>query len=450
MRNEITNKSIIEDLESQIDQLKSDAYNMVLDKQQLEYDVSLKRRSSQIFLSEVCELNEKIRVLNEQKEKMELVHIETLYNLKNSLKEKDNQNTQLIERIEKCEGKIQDLILTKEKDDKNIENLLSKLNQIENEYSIMKSKYQSKEKEYVTLIKENDEHKKFAEKHKQDFIEFNDKIKSIKEKKVIEIKDYETRILNLEKKIEKERNKNMNLTEKLKEAFSNKGTSTTGEGAKENPESADNELILKKNSHNVKERSNSSLSDVLDMAQKDNSLTEKILLQTEIQVLNTKILELSNRNFNKNKAEIEILSKENSSLKQEIKEIIVMYENQIKDLQKMNVNVNAEFQSLRRASILNYAKLGDQESLSKFLQTIHDLENKLKLSKAEAKYLDEKVTLLTRDIETQKQLREKDAKFFKEELNINDKNFKSTTSKFKRDKKKQQKMIPWLTATAKT
>jgi chromosome segregation ATPase len=408
-------KSTVEELENQVTQLRSEASNIQMDKDQLEREISHDSQSTNVFLNEIEGLQERIRNSEEQIQKNEMRNKDKMNDLKNVVVDLENQNALSKEKISKLEKEIKDFKESKDKRIKDIEEFKNKMTLKEKELATIKLKVENFDKEKDYLKKDLDESKRNETKLKLEYKDIVDKMKGIKENQNNELRKCEERISNLEKKIENEKNQVIILTEKLKIANARAD------------EVKNIDVENKSQSQNVESTVvTSSLSDVLESAEQENALVAKnIQLQNEVESLSKKISDLTNKNNLKNNAEIEVLKKENTSIKQNIKDLQEMYENQIKDLQKKTVTVNNEYQSFRRTTTKISTVGGggvpggesqNPEAMTRHLTIIHDLEAKLKALRAEVKYLGEKIEILTKDVETQKGLREKDVKFLKEEL----------------------------------
>lgn len=411
-------KQKIDELETEINLLKMDASNMEMDKNQLERDLYNDSENKNIFVNEIENLNEKIRQLEEQKEKTESKHKERMNDFRNVMAESEALNKASKESIAKLEKEIVEYKENKEKRSKELQEVKNKLSQKEKELALVKSKLDNFDKEKEYLQKDFDDCKKASEKLKQDYKETVEKVKVVKENHNNELKKHDEKVANLEKKLENERNQNIILSQKLKDAIAKSEENTTCS----TPISKPQQQQLETNTGGYI-RGMTSLGEMLESESEHNAIVAKnIELQNEIGLLKSKISELSSKNQSKNNAEIEILKKEIASLKQITKEMQEMYESQVKELQKKSINVNQEYQDFRRTTskvsvgVSRNSEKGE-ESLIRHLTIINDLENKLKALRAEIKYLNEKIEIITKDVETQKSLREKDVKFLNDELN---------------------------------
>ena len=185
------------------------------------------------------------------------------------------------------------------------------------------------------------------------------------------------------------------------------------------------------------------------------------MIQNENVLIHIKLKELTNK-YNKVKSENELYIKEVNIQKQNIKDITSMYETQIKELQIKTLNVNAEFQSIKRKdsyliqstskgslekSKFSGNKLNKTQLIKRVSNPIaEDIENKKnqfqnsnqnqvhtvivnnpdKVEKAEnleltaaladIKYLKDQIEILNADIQDQKKLRKCDVDFYKAEI----------------------------------
>ena len=413
-------KQKIDELEAEINLLKMDASNMQMDKDQLERELHNDSENKNIIVNEIEGLYDKIRQLEEQKEKTESKHKERMNDLRNVMAESEALNKASKESIAKLEKEIVEYKENKEKRSKELEEVKNKLSQKEKELALVKSKLDNFDKEKEYLQKDFDDCKKASEKLKQDYKETVEKVKVVKENHNNELKKHDEKVANLEKKLENERNQNIILSQKLKVAIAKSEENTTCS----TPISKPQQQVETNTGGDI--GGMTSLGEMLESESEHDAIVAKnIELQNEIGLLKSKISELSSKNQSKNNAEIEVLKNEIASLKQNTKEMQEMYESQVKELQKKSINVNQEYQDFRRTtSKMSVAVSGNnvkgEESLSRHLTIIHDLENKLKALRAEVTFLNEKIEIITKDFETQKSLREKDVKFLKDELKTAD------------------------------
>ena len=320
----------------------------------------------------------------------------------------EKQNIQLKEKINKNEKELNIYKENKEKRLKDIEEYKVKLSQKEKEIVTLKNKLFNIDRQNEILKKDYEESNKSAIKQNVDYKDVLEKIKLINQDHNSELKKFEDKVSITEKKLESEKILVIMLTEKLKKCGINTDISSNST-----------------NYTNISDRKNSDigLSSLSDLESSENDFkfeAENINLRNEIVLLNNRLNELSsNKNTTRITAELEVLKKENVSLKQNIVEIQEMYENQIKDLQQKGLNVNAEFQSLRRLTSKITAK-GDMESLFKHVQFENQLETKIKELSAEIKFLNDKIDIQNLEMKVQKKLKESDVNFLKEELKRSD------------------------------
>ncbi len=400
-------KATIEVLEEQLGRLKLEKNNMEVDREELQREITHDTQENIDIKNEIDLLHDKVRNLEDQKEKLEQTNKEKIKGIKSVISDFEKQNFAMKDKCDKFEKEVKDLKENKEKRAKDLEELKAKLSQKEKENASHKNKIDSWEKEKNYLKKDHDEVKKNFERLKLEYKEVVEKTNFIKEHHENELKRCDDTIISLEKKLESEKNQVIILSERLRNVkkglLRSQGSIESNEGLGE-----------------VSSHDRGSLSTAWQSVEKEIKLEDKVnQLRDEITQLNNKLSEATNKNKMKTNAEIEVLRKENTSLFKNIKDTQELYEKQIKDLQKKNVSVNSEYQNFRRVSSISNLK-GNTETISKYLQVISDLENKIKGLKAEIKFLNEKIELLNKDIETQKSLRGKDNSFLKEELKKSD------------------------------
>ncbi len=414
-------KLTVEEFEDQVSRLKMEMSNMEIDKDQLEREINHDTNSKNIFLHEIEVLQEKVRQLEDQLQKADQKGNESVNDVKSVLKDFEKQNIQNKNKIARLEKDIKEYKENREKRAKDLEEYKAKANQKEKEISSLRNKLDNWDKEKEYLKKDYEDLKKSNDKIKVEYKETLERMKQVKENHQNEIRKYEDKINTLEKKLENDRNQVIILGDKLKEKESNFLARVS---------------CIERKSMEEGISMVTSLSEVMESFDDENKANEQMValeaknieLKNEIEKLNIKLKEITNKQNSKANAELELLRKENSTLKQNIKETQEMYENQIKDLQKKTVSVNNEYQNFKRMSSkmsLHGGKLSLQggqfeADIQKHLQVVNDLEAKIKTQKAELKFLDDKVELLSQEIESQKKLREKDVTFLKEELKRSD------------------------------
>ena len=404
-------KAVIEDLENQLTNMKTESLNIQMDKDQLENQIRRGSSKGQAFINEVDTLQEKIRIIELEKEKMEQKNIDDLYDLKNVLLEAEDQNHTFKSKITKLEKKIVEF---REKYKKDMDELREINTKQEKELNTIRNKFEVVEKEKSYLQTDYEECKKVADKLKIEYKEMVEKMKDIKDNQNMEIKNYEKTVSILEQKLKNEKVTVKKLSKKALKpgnSFQSKPSNTNT-----NPDAQDITDENQNNDENILTKS-VSLSDCIQPID-DTVLIENSDLKKEVESLNNNIQELNVTVQNQEKltSEIHVLNKQNVTLKMFVKEIQEMYEGQIKDLQHKTVSVNAEYQSFRRATSKKSAIGIDAEQMTKLLVIINDSENKIKGHKGQIKFFQEKIEILNRDVENQKNLREKEVKYLKEDV----------------------------------
>jgi regulator of replication initiation timing len=225
-----------------------------------------------------------------------------------------------------------------------------------------------------------------------------------------EIKKWEDKYYDLERKFETEKNSlienNAKITKQLQQQKTF-GKISTHEDSKNEPErlnTLDDVLGEEGNELDNEECGNENDSTMLKM--------RIVSLESQITILNNNIsdLKFSLDNIFKEK---EILSTENKKLKENNSEAVKLYEKQIADLQKNSNKLHIERTSLKR-SIIG----GDiTDSLNpKQLQMLNELNKTIATLKAENKFLSDANEILTKEKSNIQLLRTNDVAYYKEEL----------------------------------
>ena len=163
---ELKHKSTIEECEDHISRLKFDIKNMQLDKNQLEKELTHDANTNNLFESEMQNLNEGIRELEDRERILKQKNSDIKKELESLLYQSSSQTTQYNEKISKLETEIFNFKESRAKRTNDLEEARNKIYQKDKELSLQKNKADGWDKENLYLQKQIDENKRNSEKLK--------------------------------------------------------------------------------------------------------------------------------------------------------------------------------------------------------------------------------------------------------------------------------------------
>jgi hypothetical protein len=389
--NEEVYKNTITELEIELSKLKAEVTIGEVNRYKLEKELY---GSDKIHEIEV--LRGQMRQVEELKEKSDQRYKEHMSTCQSETKELETTNRQLRE--------------LKAENEKEIKNLKSQLHKLdseirekqvgikEKEIIQLKEKLEQSEKDRESIEKDYEIMKRNNEKNRNEYKELCEDLRRIKDYNENETHKWEEKFFNLVKTYETERlqllENNKELVNMLHQRSYSK-TSTCSE-------------------------SMNTLSNILD--KEDDEEVDKIkisLLESENTNLNQKLIEYTTKLNNRQKliSELEYTKKENSKLKEDLKEVKKLYEKQIETIQQKALQTSAELQCTRKraTTIRNASNVGLFTSKVHMLGEIQSTMNKLV---AENKYLTESIEIVHKQVENIKMLKNNDINFLKEEIRI--------------------------------
>jgi hypothetical protein len=403
-------KTNIQELEGEIQKLKTEMYNNEIERLQAEKDQQEDESKTMLFV-EIENLQQQVRALEDQKDKQEFKYKEQLSRLDEEIKELDKTNSQL--KLQKSDIE-RELNTLKTNSNKNMKETQEKARV---EVQVKEKEIQQLQERISNLCRENDSfkkemelQKKNLEKHRNEYKELVENSKKIKENNTNELNKWEEKYSKLRDKSDKDKE---HFEEYIRELEVKIRTFETRAS------------IHVKQSLQFKEKEDETPHDIGMTNQVDsealNAAQGKInLLNEEIRVLNEKIIDLSirSKSLEKMKNDCDLLNMENSKLKKDMAEMKDMYEKQIEEINNKTLQIASELHSTRRraTSRLSTNMTSSAGLNSKQMQIYAELENTVTKLTGEAKYLNEKIEILNKEIDNLKKLREKDVKFLKEEL----------------------------------
>ena len=409
-------KSTIFNLEQDISRYQQELSSYQMDKAELEREKEQDYENKNILVSELEKYQNKIRLLEENKDKIEHKYKEQIIYLNMQHSELDRQNTILKNSKMEAEKELIELKISfnnkiKDEKDKIKVDLISK----DRENFSQKEKIENLEKESSNLKQNCDLSKKNYEKLKIEYNLIHENMKKIKELHENEIKKLEEKYILLERRYEKQLlyqdNNIIRSNSILCQTLPNIGSALPQKTRSTNVHSKLNQTNTTK-----------SLMDALESADESSPQSQIIFLQNEVILLKDQITELNLKiyKFQNTKEDYDFLDKENKKLKSDIKDMEVLYEKQIEDLQTKTLNMNVELENMnkKRYTVSKRENLTNKKSLTNSQAIIENSEG-LKL-KAEIKFLQDKIEILNKELSNLKSLYEKDINFFKEQLKVNE------------------------------
>ena len=385
-------KQNINDLESEINMLHSRE-----DKNLLENE-SRANLDNQMLIGEIEHMQTHIRNLEEIKEKNELRNKEQIAQLNTQLKSLDITCYELKTQKTHIENELKDLEAKSNKFAKEIqEKHRIEMSSKNKELSQAVEKLERLIKDNEALTKEHEIIKKNSEKKKVEVIDLNEKLKKYKETNDIDRKKLEEKYFILEKKFECEK---VVFLEQIKELNSTINNLKSKHSKRESEISVQLTTLSKMLAVDEKEDINL----VDDLKQDINKLNY------EIAGLNARILL-----YEKQKVDNELIIKENQKLKVDNKELIDMYEVNIKQLQAKAIEISNQRQSSRRRTS-RPSLIGEADLSGDHLDMVVEMQNTINRLNGEQRFSFQKIELLTKEIESLKTLRQNDINYMKLEL----------------------------------
>ena len=353
----------------------------------------------------------KINELDESKDKIEQKYKDQIINLKMQNTEIERQNVILKNNNLEAEKELIEYKLSssnKLKDEK--EKFHFEIIAKDRENYFLKEKVETLEKDNSNFKQNTDITRKNYEKLKIEYNLIYENMKKIRELHQNEIKKQEEKFYLLERKYEKQlliNNTFCDVSRLNTQSIHNLG----------------HIIPQKKHSSNVSMKLSQKnavkyLNDHLESTDDSPSESQVIFLQNEVILLKDQITELNLKiyKYQNIKEDNDFLLKENKKIKSDIKEMEVLYKNQIAELNRKALVMNVEHENLNKKLNLN-----KQESISnknKQNDNCQFTTEKIEIIryKAEIKFLQEKIEILNKEMMNSKILYEKDTNFIKANL----------------------------------
>lgn len=304
---ENTHRANMNELESEISNLKNEIFNLEMEKGHLEKELITDKSS---IKNEIEYYSNIIKSSEEQKEMLEGYYKIQTNTLKKEISELETLNSQLRETNMSLEKQLSELkIENSNRVDSIYAKIKSENSEKINEIQNLRNLLEVSEREKETLKREYEQNKKNTEKGKGEYKDLLAQLKSIKENYENEKSKWEEKVTQLEKNNEQERTsfkkqiKEIKSTQDYKEEKSNDEINLMDYNSEENP------TILKNKVKRLEEE-NIKLNNIIKLNNNKNSCNFRLT------------------------GEIDILKREKVKLQTEMSQIKEMYEVQIEELQK--------------------------------------------------------------------------------------------------------------------
>ena len=404
-------KANVQDLEGEIQKFKNEIYNAEIERLHAEKEQQEDESKTMLFV-EIENLQSQVRSIEDQKDKLDFKYKEQIARLDEELKELDTANAQLKQQKNEIERELNNSKAISNKSIKETQEKARVELQIkEKENNQLKDRIEVLCRENDNMKKDTELLKKTVEKNRMDLRELIETSKKVKENNENELNKWEEKYCKLEKKTKREKEHFEEYIKELEMKIRSFETRASFH--------VKQTLAFKDNEHETTDINNITTANI-DNEALSSAMNKINLLNEEVRVLNENILELTmkNKTFQKNKNELDLLTKENAKMKNDLVEMKDMYEKQIVEINNKTMQIASELHTTRRRATSKISITGkDGVGLNqKQMQLWGELEATVTKLTGEAKYLTEKIDILNKEIENLKKLREKDVMFLKEEL----------------------------------
>ena len=401
----------ITNLENEIVIIRMEINKLEMEKLEMQRELTSDSDTKDSFYRTIDEFQNKIKFLEDLKEKSEEKMKSINSSLNSQLEEIVLKNKQITYSLEKSTQEYNKL---KESYQKKLSDLeINSKRDIEaknKEISILSSKIDSLTKDNIQLKAENEKAKQNSEKHKNNLIEVQETLKNVKNGSMKEVKKWEDRYYELERKFEIEKNNLIENNSKLLKQINSTSYNTTSQNIIK-------QMTMKKTNEETAERTNTLEdinnveTDLLDEEEENITMLKMkfVSLEGQITILRNNITDLKINNENL-QSQCDLLLKENKTKKEEYLSAVKIYEKQIVDLQRNSNKLQSERTSLRKSIA------GDSALTPKQMQILSELHKTISNQKAENKYLVESNELLNKEKEDIEKLRLNDVNYYKDEL----------------------------------
>lgn len=424
-------KARISSLENENLNYKMEISKLEMEKLQIQHEINSDNDTKQSFYHTIEEYQNKIRIVEENKEKSDMNYRKQIEQLNKEAEEIEKKFKETQKKLDESYTKIKEMKNEKKEiEDKQLIETKEKLRDKEKGFNEINDKYEKLQRQFNQVKGDNSNLLKSCEKQKAILQENQEYLKNLKERHTLEIKRLEDKINEMERKHFEEKNTMLKLSTKNAPTLNkNYGKSKTlhevFNGDEDDDENKDDgveylgtlECMNDMDNENNEENDgiNNELQEKDLKEEKENEkiteLTNKVQsLSTKVDMLNKTIEDLKIQ-ISKQKTEIDILEKSNANAKEDYKNMKELYEKQISDLQK---NSNKAFSE--RCSIKSSTLSGDGNLTINQLQILSDLQKNLSTQKAEIKYLKDSIEILTKEKNHLQIMRNNDINYYKEEL----------------------------------
>jgi len=408
-------KNRLQSAENEVVCLKMEYSKIEMEKLSIQRELTSDNETKNSFFKTIEEYQVKIKNLEDLNQKAEGRYKSQLSSLNTTLEETEQSVKYYKFNYDKTKEELMKLKETSSKSQITSETSFKKeIDAKEKQIKMLNDKLDQATKEFEKIKAENERFTKNNEKNKNNYLEIQETLKSLKENHYSEVKKWEDKYYDLEKKFESEKNSLIENNTKLhkeitqQKTFGNKTTTHTLDNNKEFGEERMNTLddVLNEDGGEF------DLEDGDDSNSVPNLRMKIVSLESQITVLNNTISDLK-INIENLKKQKELSDKANTQLKDDLKETKNIYEKQIQEMQKNTTKINSERTSLRRSINLGEG-VGDLNPRQ--LQVLTELNKTISNLKAENKFLADTNELLIKEKTNINDLRISDVTYYKEEL----------------------------------
>lgn len=326
-------KARISNLENEIAVLKIEVSRMEMEKLQAQRELSCDSETKQIFYNTMDDYLNKIKNLEDQRDKAEVKYSNKISALSKINEELETSDKQLKQQLEKSKSEfVLFKVNTSKKVQENEEKYRKDIDLKDKQIKALNEKIECLNKKFKTMKSENTKFAKLNDIHKLTFTDTQETLNNIIENNNKVIKIWEDKYYELERKFEIEKNdlieNNAKIHKKLQQQKSIKQVNSSNH-LKSNHEEKEERTGTLEDALNEDENHNNNF---LDQDDEDFLTTAKmriVTLESQVTVLNNNILDLK-FNIDKLVKDKELLLRENSKLRENINKTSRPRKDQIK------------------------------------------------------------------------------------------------------------------------
>lgn len=393
----------IAELTNEISSLKLDIENSELDKLSIQKNLETNMKTNDSIYSTIDEYQNKLRLTEEQKEKIESNLKDQIHQIKREAEKYEELSKSYKDELDKIKENMKSVLTEKKQAGEDITKMFNET--LANKENIIKSHNDKAillNKEIKSLKSDLERIGVSNEKMKKSYNESIENMRIMKDEHIKEMKQMEDKLQKLEEHFDEERSSYLLLE-------NNNSTNTSSR-------IPTNNLKKYKQENTLDEVMNSK--ENCDMT--FNYEQENISLKTQISQLKQTIKEQM-LTLTESIKEFEHSKLVNEKLKEDIKEIKQLYESQIKSLQ-----MNSSKSFAQRTSMKVSLRSEETDLTMKQVHTLSEMFKEISQLKAENKYLTDSIEVLKKDKDRFQTLRQNDILFYQEQLQLAEQSLIST------------------------